>query len=252
MVTLRYGMREDSEWIRGDLTEIEMTDILVAHFSERTDRCWGFDVENERRDPQTAFKIETGWRYTLEAQDTEEPPRQAAPRPTVKVKMRHRGQVRQETVPEGTDETGMRQLLTSGFGKDVRKRWRVTTRNRHGHKEPYELKERWSYELEEAGPAPPEEEPREPRRVMANTRYDGLRVDIELDASWSERQVHEAGGEERHRRPRPGDIHGHEERAAGAGIVCCAGGLDVRSCGRRHTGVGEAAGPQTETHGGQA
>jgi hypothetical protein len=30
------------------------------------------------------------------------------------------------------------------------------------------------------------------RRITENTRYDGLRVDVELDTGWSEQQVHSA------------------------------------------------------------
>jgi hypothetical protein len=73
----------------------------------------------------------------------------------------------------------------------VRKRWRVIARTRHGCKEAFELRERWSYELAEAEEIP-EEEPEGPRHVTANTRYGGLRMDIDLGERWTERQVHEA------------------------------------------------------------
>jgi hypothetical protein len=102
----------------------------------------------------------------------------------VAIELRSRDQKRTVHAPAGTHETGIRQLLTS-------KRWRVITRTRYGRKEAFELRERWSYELEEAEETP-EEEPTEPRYVRANTRYDGLRVDIDLNERWSERQVHEA------------------------------------------------------------
>jgi hypothetical protein len=44
-------MHEAQEWIRAVLPEIELTEVLVAYFCKTLDRCWGFNVENEQRDP---------------------------------------------------------------------------------------------------------------------------------------------------------------------------------------------------------
>jgi hypothetical protein len=54
--------------------------------------------------------------------------------------------------------------------------------------DPYELRRNWTYELREHAP----EDIRESLRVMANTRFKGLRDDIEIETSWGEGQVHQA------------------------------------------------------------
>jgi hypothetical protein len=99
-------------------------------------------VEDETRNGQKDFRVAPDWRYTLE------PLR----RPTVKVTMKHGRHERVKEVPEGTSEEGMKQLLVSGFGVDIRGRWRVISRTPMGRTDPYELKRSWSYELFEYAP----------------------------------------------------------------------------------------------------
>jgi hypothetical protein len=101
------------------------------------------------------------------------------------------GEGRRKTrVPSNVSEEQMIQLLVSGFNANVRKQWRVKTRNLVRRvMEEYKLHTEWSYELvprEEAAPPP------RPRMVQARTRYQGLNWDIELDASWSRLKVWEA------------------------------------------------------------
>jgi hypothetical protein len=84
----------------------------------------------------------------------------------------------------------MVQLLVSGFGENVRKQWQVKTRNLSERvMEEYKLVPAWSYELvpRREAPTPPQS-----RKVQARTRYRGLYWGIELDTSWSQKQVHEA------------------------------------------------------------
>jgi hypothetical protein len=84
----------------------------------------------------------------------------------------------------------MAQLLVSDFNENVRKQWRVKTRNLSRRvMEEYKLHPEWSYELvprEEARPPP------QSRTVRARTRYQGLNWAIELDESWSQMRVWEA------------------------------------------------------------
>jgi hypothetical protein len=86
----------------------------------------------------------------------------------------------------------MRQLLVSGFGADVKKRWRVISRTPLNRVEPYELKRGWIYELFEYAPPVTEES----FRVVAFTRFNGIRVDFEIETGWSEGQIHERCREE--------------------------------------------------------
>jgi hypothetical protein len=147
-----------------------------------------------------AFRIQRTWVYTLER----EAPRSdrielgakqdrqftLLSRNAVEVEMRY-GEGRKRThVPDNVSEEQMVQLLVSGFGENVRKQWQVKTRNMSQRvMEAYKLVPAWSYELvprQEAAPPP------QPGVVRARTRYQGLNWDIELDASWSQMQVHEA------------------------------------------------------------
>jgi hypothetical protein len=82
-----------------------------------------------------------------------------------------------------------KQLIASESGADVWKRWGVITRNLSQRIiETHTLRPEWSYEL--AGPQELARAP-ESRMVRANTRYQGPRWDIELDASWTEGRVWE-------------------------------------------------------------
>jgi hypothetical protein len=139
------------------------------------------------------------WVYTLEEEppkDTriklggpQEPPKTLSQN-TVEVEMQYGEGRRRTRVPTNVSEEQMVQLLVSGFNENVRRQWRVKTRNLSRRvMEEYRLVPEWSYELapkEEAAPPP------QSRVVQARTRYRGLNWDIELDTSWSQMQVREA------------------------------------------------------------
>jgi hypothetical protein len=176
-ITMRYGMREARVAVRQDT----MRSALIAQLVEQFRACrgeWAVVVEKGARVRQADFRIEPEWRYTLEP----------ARRPTVRVVMKFGKHERVVEVPEGTSEAGMKQLLVSGFGVDIRKRWEVITRTQLNREDPYELKRNRTYELKEYTPA----EAKESLRVMANTRLNGLQDDIEIETCWGEGQVHQA------------------------------------------------------------
>jgi hypothetical protein len=176
-VIMRYGMREAQATVPPDMTRGQMIEQLVQQFRVGGGE-WAVDVDNAERISQEEFVIAEGWRYTLEQ----------VRRPTVRVVMKHGTQERVTEVPEGTTEEGMKQLLISGFGEDIKKSWRVITRTQTNREDPYELKRNRTYELRErVSTAPPES-----FRVMANTLFNGLRDDIEIETVWSEGQMHEA------------------------------------------------------------
>jgi hypothetical protein len=157
------------------------------------------EPDSHNVDTGSAFKIQQMWVYTLE----EEGPRDdrtklGAPhgpstllsRDTVEIEMRY-GEGRKWThVPDNVNEEQMVQLLVSSFEENVRKKWQVKTRNMSQRvMEEYKLVPARSYELEprqEAAPRP------QSKAVQARTQYQGLSWDIELDASWNQRQVQEA------------------------------------------------------------
>jgi hypothetical protein len=92
------------------------------------------------------------------------PPQKAPPVPakdTVEIEMKCGESSRRVSVPSNTSEEGLVQLLVSGFGENVRKRWRVITRNLSLREmDEYRLHRGWTYELalpEE--PKPPESRP---------------------------------------------------------------------------------------------
>jgi hypothetical protein len=109
---------------------------------------------------------------------------------TVTILMTRGANRRSASVPAKTDEREMVQLLVSKLGEGMRQRWRVSVRNFVScDQAPFKLCDGGSHELAEleAPAAPPA-----PVKVTANTRLGALREDIELNTSWTERQVHEA------------------------------------------------------------
>jgi hypothetical protein len=187
-IVICYGMRGNEVTVPPDTTRGKMIEELVCHFGVGGGE-WTVEVEDSARNRQDEFRIAPEWRYVLEP----------ARRPTVQVSMRYGKQERTCEVPEGTSEIGMKQLLESGFGVDVRKKWRMVSWTPLKREAPYELKRNWTYELREWVP----ERDLESFRVMANTMFGGLRADIEIETGWSERQVHEACWNEWHRELHP-------------------------------------------------
>jgi hypothetical protein len=108
--------------------------------------------------PQARFQIQRPSVYTVveapngEAQRIERgswQERNPPPsRETTEVELRRRGNSQRIRVPSSTGEEGMKQVLASDFGENVRKQWRVTTRNRSERiMERYALNSELSYEL---------------------------------------------------------------------------------------------------------
>jgi hypothetical protein len=114
------------------------------------------------------------------------------------------------------------QLLVSGFNENTRLQWQVKTRNLSQRvMEEYKLIPAWSYELVRRQEAAL---PQQERKVQARTRYHDLNWDIELDASWSLRQVWEAAmevwKEERARQGKPfTEIETRDERDLKTGFM---------------------------------
>jgi hypothetical protein len=169
-------MREERVTVRQDTTQGELVSQLITQFQAGAGE-WAVTTEDEAHTRQD-FRIEPNWRYTLEQQR----------RPTIRVTMQHRRQDHVCEVPVGTTEEGMKQLLVRGFQADIAKRWQVISRTPMHREDPYELKKGWTYELVEFVPPAAQES----FRVLANTRLNGRRDDIEIETGWSEAQVHEA------------------------------------------------------------
>jgi hypothetical protein len=145
-----------------------------------------------------AFRTQQTLVYTLEEERPPETKIRHGPlqeahtlaRNTVEVEMRHGEERRRTRVPSNVSEEQMVQILVNGFGENVRKQWRVKTRNLSRRvMENYALNPEWSYELiPQEEPAPPMQS----KMVKARTRYQGLNWDIDLEESWSQGRVWEA------------------------------------------------------------